>query len=54
MIKSGYGIGGLTVSAMLPGGIMASALADDALLNTIGGDNPLATKAPHFAAKARP
>ncbi|MCD2450473.1 DUF1501 domain-containing protein [Methylicorpusculum oleiharenae] len=55
LLKSGYGLGGLGLAAsgLLPGGGMISSAFADELLNAATGDNPLAPKAPHFAAKAK-
>jgi len=55
LVNTGYGLGGLAVTGMIPGGgVIASALADDAGLQAlVGAASPLAEKAPHFAAKAK-
>ena len=54
ILKTGYGLGGLALSGFMPGGgVMTSAFAEDAALNALAGNNPLAPKAPHFAAKAK-
>jgi len=47
LLKSGYGLGGLTLGGLLPGGgFMSAALAADLI-------DPLASKAPHFPAKVK-
>ncbi len=47
LIKSGYGLGGLALSGMLPGGgFMSAAFAADLV-------DPLAPKQPHFPAKVK-
>ena len=47
LLKSGYGLGGLALGGLLPGGgFMSSALAADLI-------DPLAAKAPHFPAKVK-
>ena len=54
LLKSGYGLGGLAVSGLMSGGgVITSAFAEDAALNALAGGNPLASKAPHFAGKAK-
>jgi hypothetical protein len=47
LANAGYGLGGLTLSALLPGGGMLSAASAATLAD------PLAPKDPHFAAKAK-
>jgi uncharacterized protein DUF1501 len=47
LVNAGYGLGGLTLSTLLPGGGMLSAVAAATLAD------PLAPKDPHFAAKAK-
>jgi len=47
LLKSGYGIGGLALSGLLPGGgMMSAAFAADLT-------DPLTPKAPHFPAKVK-
>ncbi len=47
LLKSGYGLGGLTLGGLLPGGgFMSAAYAADLI-------DPLASKAPHFPAKVK-
>ncbi|MEI6268488.1 MAG: DUF1501 domain-containing protein [Methylococcaceae bacterium] len=47
LLKSGYGLGGLALSGLLPGGgFMSAALAADLI-------DPLAAKVPHFPAKVK-
>jgi len=47
LLRTSYGLGGIAVSAFLPGGgIMSSVLADDVI-------DPLAPKQPHFPAKVK-
>lgn len=53
LLKSGYGIGGLTLSGLMPGGGVISGVFADELINGAAGLDPLAPKAPHFAAKAK-
>lgn len=47
LLKTGYGLGGLALSGLLPGGgFMSAAFAADLV-------DPLAPKQPHFPAKVK-
>jgi hypothetical protein len=53
LLKTGYGLGGLALSGLMPGGgVISSAFAEEAV-NALTGGSPLAPKAPHFPAKAK-
>jgi len=49
LINTAAGVGGITLSQLLPGGGLLTA----PVLAAAGGEDPLAPKAPHFAAKAK-
>jgi Protein of unknown function (DUF1501) len=49
LVNTAYGLGGITLSMLLPGG----GLLSTPLLAAVQGEDPLAPKAPHFPAKAK-
>jgi len=51
--KAGYGMGGLALTQVLPGGGIFSVPAEAAEAPTFAADDPLAPKAPHFPPKVK-